>query len=119
MILLRIIAVLVAATGVVHGLQAFTGARPGHDPRALVMEHTIVCVVGLVAAYGLWRALRWAPLMLAFYGLVVAALIVSLGPLLSLEGPARNGLWTGAAMLLLLTALAAWYARRRVGGLSS
>jgi hypothetical protein len=113
-ILLRIIALLVAATSVVHGIQAFTGARPGHDPRPLVAEHAIVFVLGLVAAYGLWRGLRWAPLMLALYGLTVAELIVSLGPLLSLEGPARSGLWTGAATLLLLTGLAVWYAQRRV-----
>lgn len=114
MILLRIIAVVVAATGVVHGVQAFAGAGLGHDPRPLVLEHAVVCVFGLTAAYGLWRALRWAPLVLALFGLEVAVLIVSLGPLLGLEGPARTGLWTGAMTLVVLTALAVWYAQRRV-----
>ena len=114
MILLRIIAVLVGATGVVHGVQAFLGSQPGNDPRVLVVEHVLVFVLGLIAAYGLWRAERWAPLILAIYGVAIAALIVSLGPLLGLNGPARSGLWTGAATLLLLTALAVWYSQRRV-----
>ena len=119
MILLRVLAALVGAAGITHGVQAFFGAQPGRDPGLLVGEHAIVCVLGLVAAYGLWRGTRWAPAALAAYGLVVAALIVSLGPLLSLPGPARSGLWTGAAVLLVFTALAVWYARHRVTTLSS
>ena len=120
MILLRVIAVLVGATGITHGVQAFVGAQPGRrDPGLLVGEHAIVCVLGLVAAYGLWRGMRWAPAALAVYGLVVAALIVSLGPLLSLPAPARSGLWTGAVVLLAVTALAVWYAGRRVTALST
>jgi membrane protease YdiL (CAAX protease family) len=118
-ILLRVIAVLVGLIAIVHGGQAFVGAKPGHDPQPLVVEHLIVLVFGLIAAYGLWRGQRWAPLMLALYGLAIAVLIVSLGPLLALEGAARNGLWTGAATMLLLTALAVWYAERHVTRLSS
>jgi hypothetical protein len=114
MILLRIIAALVGAVGLVHGVQAIFGGLPGGDPRLLVFEHVIVCLLGLIAAYGLWRAERWAPTLLAVFGVVVAGLVVSLGPLLAFEGPARKGLWTGAATLLLLTALAVWYAQRRV-----
>ena len=114
MILLRVIAVLVGATGITHGVQAFFGAQPGGDPLMLVGEHTVVCVLGLFAAYGLWRGLRWAPAALAVFGLVVAALIVSLGPLLSLPRPARSGLWSGAVVLLVITGLAVWYAQRRI-----
>lgn len=113
MILLRLIAVLVAATAIAHGVQAFVGGQPGRDPRLLVVEHAVVCVLGLIAAYGLWQTTRWAALGLAIYGVVVAALIVSLGPILALDGPARTGLWTGACAMLLLTALAVWYTRRR------
>jgi hypothetical protein len=116
MILLRVIALIVAATSLVHGVQAFTGAQPGHDPPALVIENVVVCAVGLAAAYGLWRGLRWAPLVLAVYGVTIAVLIVSLGPLLALQGPARTGLWTGALTLLVVTALAVWYAQRRLSG---
>jgi hypothetical protein len=39
---------------------------------------------------------------------------VSLGPLLALDHGARSGLWTGAATIVVLTAVAVWYANRRV-----
>ena len=111
---LRIITVLVVLIALTHGLQAVFGLWFGQDPRPLVVEHVIVCVLGLAAGYALWRGQQRAPLLLAIYGVAVAALVASLGPLLGLLGAARNGLWTGAAMLLVLTGLAVRYVGRRV-----
>jgi hypothetical protein len=111
---LRIIAVVVVLTALTHGIQAILGVLPGDDPRPLVVEHIIVCVLGLAAGYALWRGQQRAPLLLAIYGIAIAILIVSLGPLLGLMGAARKGLWTGATMLLLLTVVAVRYAGRRV-----
>lgn len=111
---LRIISVLVVLIALTHGLQAVIGLSLGQDPRPLDVEHVIVCVLGLAAGYALWRGQQRAPLLLAIYGVAVAALVASLGPFLGLLGAARNGLWTGAAMLLVLTGLAVRYVGRRV-----
>jgi len=109
----RVIAVVVALTAAAHGVQAITG-RASQDPRALVAEHVLVAIVGLIAGYGLWRGARWAPWALAGNGVLIAALIVSLGPLLQMDAAARGGLWTGAVTIALITAAGAWYVRRRV-----
>lgn len=103
---------MVGLTALLHGVQTVLGLRPGGDPHALVAEHALVCLTGVAAAYGLWRGARWSPLVLAVNGLAIAVLIVSLGPLLELEPGARNGLWAGAATIVLLFAAAVWYARR-------
>ena len=95
-----------------HGVQAVLGAPPGGDPRALVAEHALVCLTGVAAAYGLWRAARWTPPVLAIHGLTVAVLVVSLGPLLSLPPAARPGLWVGAGTIVVLFTAAVSFARR-------
>lgn len=113
-ILQRVIAIFVGLIAATHGVQAILGSRAGHDPRALVAEHAVVMIVGLIAAYGLWRGERWAPWALAANGVLIAALIVSLGALLQMDSAARGGLWTGAVTIVLMTAAAVWYVRRRV-----
>lgn len=107
-----LLAIFVAIVSAVHLLQAFTGARG--DPRALVIEHVIVAVLGLLAAWSIWMGKRWAPWALALAGLTVAALIVSLGPLLRMDAQERAGLWTGAATVFVMTLAGVWYVRRRV-----
>ena len=107
-----LLAIFVAIISAVHLLQAFTGLRS--DPRALIVEHGIVAVLGLLAAWSIWMGKRWAPWALAVAGLTVAALIVSLGPLLQMGAQERGGLWTGAATVSLMTLAGVWYVKRRV-----
>lgn len=110
-VVLRILAVLVGLDGLAHAIEA---ARGAHDPRILLAEHVLVFVSAVVAAVGLWRGSRWSPWALAAFGIITAVLVVSLGPLLALDHGARSGLWTGAATIVVLTAVAVWYANRRV-----
>ncbi len=112
-----LLAIFVAIISAVHLLQAFTGALG--DPRALVLEHVIVAVLGLVAAWAIWTGKRWAPWALALAGVTVAALIVSLGPLLRMNAQERAGLWTGAATVFVMTLAGVWYVRRRVASPSA
>jgi len=107
-----LLAIFVAIISAVHLLQAFTGLSG--DPRALIVEHVIVAVLGLLAAWSIWTGKRWAPWALAVAGVTVAALIVSLGPLLRMDAQERAGLWTGAATVFLMTLAGVWYVRRRV-----
>ena len=107
-----LLAIFVAVISAVHLLQVFTGL--GGDPRALMIEHLIVALLGFLAAWSIWTAKRWAPAALAAAGVTVAALIVSLGPLLRMDAQERAGLWTGAATVFLLTLAGAWYVKRRL-----
>lgn len=109
---ITVLAIFVAIISTVHLVQVFTGAFD--DPKALVLEHAIVGVLGLLAAWAIWTGKRWAPSALAIAGLTVAVLIVSLGPLLRMGGQERAGLWTGAAAVAVMTFAAVWYVRRRV-----
>jgi hypothetical protein len=112
--ILRAIAILVGLAGLQHGVQAILGVWHGDDPSALVAEHVVVCLTGLSASYGLWRRTRWAVWMLAITGVATALLVASLGPLLKMDVAERGGLWAGSASILVMTAVAVWYTRRRV-----
>lgn len=107
-----VLAIFVAIISAIHLLQAFTGALD--DPRALVVEHAIAGVLGLLAAWAVWTGKRWAPWALAIAGVTVALLIVSLGPLLQMGAQERAGLWTGAGTVFVMTLAGVWYVRRRV-----
>jgi hypothetical protein len=109
----RIIAVLAATGGLEQGYQAFAGVNGGVDPWLLTAEYVVVCITGVVAAYGIWRGRRWGWAALASNGLTTAMLVASLGPILGLPPDARGGLWMGAGTIALLTAIAVWYVRRR------
>ena len=107
-----LLAIFVAIISAVHLLQVFTGVSG--DPRSLVLEHAIVAALGFLAAWSIWTGKHWAPWALAVAGFTVAALIVSLGPILQMSAEERAGLWTGGATVFLLTLAGVWYVRRRV-----
>jgi len=107
-----LLAIFVAVISAVHLLQAFTGWSG--DPLALIVEHVIVGLLGFLAAWSIWLGKRWAPWALAVAGVTVAALIVSLGPILQMGAEERAGLWTGAGTVFVMTLAGVWYVRRRV-----
>lgn len=86
------------------------------DPGPLVLLQTLVGLAAAAAAWGSWTGARWAPLAAAAYGVVVAGMLLALEPLLDLGAESRGGLRLGAASLLGLSLLAAWWLRRSAGG---
>jgi energy-converting hydrogenase Eha subunit B len=115
----RVIAVLVAALALQQGYQGILGAPSGHDPRALVAQYFVLCLTGLVAAYGIWRGERWGAWALAVNGGLTALMVWSIGPILDLPPEGRSGLWIGAGVIALLTGLGVWYVHRRASRLPS
>ena len=91
------------------------------DPPALVALQVATATTGALAAVGIWRRARWAPLAALSYGVVAATLVVLLGPILDLAAEERKGLWSGAAGILVFALLSAWYVRHvaRRGSLSA
>ena len=85
------------------------------DPRALVILQILVGTAGIAAAWGTWRGARWAPAAAVSYGVLTAAMLASLGPLLDLAAEEMRGIWAGAAAVLLFGLWAGWYLRRSTG----
>lgn len=67
---------------------------------------------GLTAVVGLWRRTRWATAAILAWGVIAAALVVLLQPLLGLDASERYGLFTGAATVLMITGVLYLYVRR-------
>ena len=89
------------------------------DPTALVILQTLVGTAGIAAAWGTWSGARWAPVAAVSYGVVTAAMLASLGPLLDLAAEEMRGIWIGAAAVLLFGLWAGWYLRRSTGRASA
>ena len=83
------------------------------DPAPLVALQMLVGASGAAAAWGTWRSARWAAGAAMAFGLISAAMLASLGPLVDVPADARGGLYMGAVILLLFGAGAAWYLRRQ------
>lgn len=81
-------------------------------PTALTILQVLVGATCTVTAWGAWIGARWAPVAATVYGLVTAAMLVALGPLLDLGPDASRGLWLGAAVMLMFALASAWYLRR-------
>ena len=82
------------------------------DPLVLMLLQTAVGAAAAATAWGSWKMRWWAPHAAIGYGVVTAAMLLALDPLLDLGPQARSGLWTGAVVVLLLGSIAAWYLRR-------
>jgi hypothetical protein len=89
-----------------------TAAGLSQEPLAILIGHTVMVVLAITAAVGVWRMARWAPWACTAWGAFTAAFVLSLGPVLSLDAPARAGLRSGAAAIVACGLATAWYARR-------
>lgn len=101
----------------VVGLSAWSEAleifqRSTDEPMLLGIIQTAVGAVALATAVGSWRGSRWSPVAALAYGVITGGMIIGLGPMLDLAPDERSGLPVGAAAVLLLALLAAWYLRR-------
>jgi peptidoglycan/LPS O-acetylase OafA/YrhL len=108
--LLVILFVLLALNGFFEAIRNVASA--GDEPLALFWLQLGAGSLALASAVGLWRGARWAPVVLALWGIEAAAMVVSIGPILDLDAQASAGLWPGAACILVIAGLCAWYARR-------
>ena len=109
----RAIAILFALLGINGGLQAVLAlAGRSTDPGLLIVMQAVTGIAGLATAIGAWRGASWAARAALAYGVVTAAMLVSLGPLLGLERRALPGIWIGAALVLVGSVAAARYLRR-------
>lgn len=81
------------------------------DPAPLMLAQALVGLAAAATAVGSWRVRRWAPAAALAYAVVGATMIASLDLMLDLPPGAHVGLLTGAAIIFLFGAWAAWYLR--------
>ena len=106
----RIIAVLFALLGLnalYELLSMVIGTSDG--PVTLAVLQGLVGVSAVTTAFGAWIGARWAPALAALYGVIAAAMVVALGPLLAMPAEERGGLLVGGAIILAFSLACAWY----------
>jgi peptidoglycan/LPS O-acetylase OafA/YrhL len=101
--------VLLAAAEVIQLIQAARGEHP--DPPVLLLTHALTGVLAGLAAVGLWRSRSWAPAAVVGWGILMAAMLVALGPILDEPGDASRGYWLAAVVVAAFAAVSGWYAR--------
>jgi hypothetical protein len=102
--------ILLALDGFVETTRHFL--TPGDVPGALAWLQFGAGSLALASAVGLWRRARWGSAVIVAWGLEVATMLVLLESILHLDAQASAGLWPGAAVILVVAALSAWYAQR-------
>jgi len=106
----RIVAVLFALLGLNalnELLDMVSGTSDG--PATLAALQAVVGLTAIATAFGAWIGARWAPVLAVLYGLIAAAMIVALGPLLEMPAEERGGLLVGGAIVLAFSLACAWY----------
>jgi peptidoglycan/LPS O-acetylase OafA/YrhL len=100
---------LLAAAEVIQLIQAARGEHP--DPPILLLTHALSGVLAGLAALGLSRRRSWAPGAVLGWGILMAAMLVALGPILDEPGDTWRRYWLAAVVIAAFAAGSAWYAR--------
>ena len=111
----KVVAVLFGLLGLNALNELLSMVRGTSDgPVELAALQAVVGLTATATAIGAWIGARWAPAVAAVYGVIAAAMVVALGPLLEMPAEERGGLLIGAAIVLGFALVCAWYLRRAV-----
>jgi hypothetical protein len=114
MVGLRLLAVAFALLAIAEVVQLIQWARGAHpDPPGLLLTHGLTAVLAGVAAAGLWRGRGWGAVAVLGWGVVMAAMLVTLGPVLDEPRETWRGLRVAAVLVAAFAVGVAWYVRRR------
>lgn len=72
------------------------------QPRLLTILHLLGGAAAYAAAYGTWRRRRWAAWAALSWGVILAVLIVAVGPTTGMPPEERRGLIPGALSVLMI-----------------
>ena len=87
-------------------------AGQSDDPPTLVLAQGLIGFAGFITAWAAWTRARWGWVGALSYGFLIAGMLAALPRLLALPADARSGLLAGAAAVMLLSSVSAWYLRR-------
>lgn len=109
-----VIAILFALLAVEAWIQVVRNLVGDRDLPVVMIWQFLTGGAAAMAAVGAWRRRPWSYRAVMLYGVLTAALIVALGPILNLDPSGRRGLLTGASVVLFGCVAAAWLLRRSV-----
>ncbi|HVH39927.1 MAG TPA: hypothetical protein VM764_07885 [Gemmatimonadaceae bacterium] len=109
-----VIAILFALLAVEAWVQVVRALVGDRDLPLVMIWQFLTGAAAAMAAVGAWRLRPWSHRAVVLYGVLTAALIVALGPILNLDPSGRRGLLSGALVVLLGCTAAAWLLRRSV-----
>jgi len=105
-----VLAAIFAITALAQGI----GTGFGSDTLSAATLRAATAIAAAVTAWGIWRGRRWAAAAAITYGVITAAMLIVLGPMLALPPEARSGMRAGALSVLLFCLATAWYLRRDI-----
>ena len=101
--------------GLLFALLAVNALMEVFDSESPPMLRALQALVGLLAAattWGAWSGARWSYAAATAYGFAAGGMVAALGPMLDMPLEERDGLWIGAAMILVFSLACAWFLRR-------
>ena len=81
-------------------------------PPSLRALQAVVGVLALATTWGAWSGARWSYAAATAYGFAAGGMVAALGPMLDMPLEERDGLWVGAAVVLVFSLACAWFLRR-------
>ena len=106
----RIVAVLFALLGLNALYELLSMVRGTSDgPITLAALQAAVGLTAIATAFGAWTGAHWAAVLAVAYGVIAAAMVVALGPLLDMPVEERGGLLVGGAIVLAFALACAGY----------
>ena len=81
-------------------------------PPALRALQALAGVLAAATTWGAWSGTRWSYAAATAYGFAAGAMVAALGPMLDMPLEERDGLWVGAAVVLVFSLACAWFLRR-------
>jgi hypothetical protein len=116
-IALRLLSGLFALFTVAELLQLAQAARGEHpDPPGILLVHALSGILAVLAAVGLWRGRGWAPVAVLSWGVVMATMLMVLGPALDEPRESWRALQVAAAVVAVFSVGACWYVWRHGPG---
>ena len=104
--------ILIAVIFALLAVNALMEAFGSDSPPALRALQALVGALAVATTWGAWSGARWSYAAATAYGFVAGGMIAALGPLLDMPVEERDGLWVGAAVILVFSLACAWFLRR-------
>ncbi|MBL8961093.1 MAG: hypothetical protein JNJ98_14655 [Gemmatimonadetes bacterium] len=108
--LLSVVLVVLSSDALRQAMNELGDTEPGS--RLFAVLQLVMGVTAAMGAVGVFRRSRWATMAIATWGIATASLLASQPVFEPMDADAEQGIWIGAAAMLVAAAVAAWFARR-------
>jgi peptidoglycan/LPS O-acetylase OafA/YrhL len=104
--------IVIALLFALLAVNALMEAVSSDGPSSLRALQGLVGVLAAATTWGAWSGARWSYAAATAYGFAAGGMVAALGPMLDMPLEERDGLWVGAAVVLVFSLACAWFLRR-------